>query len=574
MPQIGPGPRKSQQLSDMSHRYLIYLPALLWLTACTFTGGADMASTPQFLAAERALAAGEYRLAASEYRKAALASVDTATLAAAAEIGYEFGSDDDTGDVLERWKDLAGSDPGPWLVEGQIALRVADAEAAAASFVRYLGLAQLPYIDTDAAFERVSSALVGANRRQVALDVAERIAEGMDDNWRAYRLLSIVAMTDDDLTRSLEAAERAYALAPESFEAGMLQARAIVLGGDRAAGIEFAEAIGEVATSAEDRLAYARFLSTSDKVEDAAAVVEALLEEQPDNADALQARAILDIRSGDFDVAWERLSQLAAKPSHRHDALFFLANIAERGGRSEQAKRIYGQIGEGPNAVLAQQRISAILFADGDADGALAGLDRYTRAHPEGGFTLQLTRAQIYRELGEHDKAIALYDRMLDIRPESEGLKLTRAEAYLTSGDLDAAIKAYRRSLRDHPDSALSLNALGYTLADRTDRFAEARQLIERALELEPNNAAIIDSMGWVEFKLGNLAAARTHLERAWDLIKDPEVAAHLGETLWQLGERERAREVLKEAYDRNPDSLPLRRTLERLLEQDALVES
>ncbi|MEL7537322.1 MAG: tetratricopeptide repeat protein [Pseudomonadota bacterium] len=551
---------------------------ILWPLAALLVGCAslpdDSVSTVRFMAAERALDAGEYRLAADEYRKAALASDDPETARAAADICFEFGRRETTLSVLDRWEALEPNAPDPWLLRGRLALRQTDADTASDSFGAFVELARAPYMDRDRAFERLGNVLLGESNQRLALDVAERLAERHSADWRAYRMVSQVALRRDDLTRSLEAAERAFELAPDSFDAAMLQAQAIVLGGDRTAGLEFAESIADNGMSTEQQLDYARFLSTSDAVDDAVRIVDDVLESQPDNADALQARAILDLRNGELDVAWERFSQLAAKPSHRHDSLFFLGNIAERRGRTEQARRIYTQIGEGPNAIIAQQRISALLFAGGDTEGAFDQLNRYSRAHPAKGFALQLTRAQLYRELGQHDAAIEIYDAMLDVRPEAEGLKLTRAEALLASGDVKGAIKQYRATLRDHPDSALSLNALGYTLADRTERYDEAYGLIVRALELEPNNAAIIDSMGWVEFKLGRYEAALEHLERAWDLIKDPEVAAHLGETLWQLGERERAREVLKEAYDRNPDSIPLRRTLERLLEQDARVES
>ena len=560
--------------NGMPLRFSLILPVLLWLTACAMGGANDSTSTLRFVAAERALAAGEYRLAAREYRKAALASTEPATLRAAADVSYEFGSNAHTRDILAHWQTVVPADPAPWLIRGELALRAADLDAATAAFNRHIELAVPPYSDREEAFEHVGAALTGAGDQRLALAIAEAVARAYPDEWRAQRVVSQVAASREDLTRSLEAAELAFELAPDSFAAGMLQAQAIILGGDRSAGLEFAAEIAATAGSLDDRLDYARLLSSSDSVDEAVEIVDAVLEAAPDNADALQARAILDIRAGEVERAWERFSLLVAKPSHRHDALFFLANIAERGGRTEQARRIYAQIGEGPNAVIAQQRISALLFGAGDPDAALASLERYTRQHPEGGFALQLTRAQIYREVGRHDDAIALYDKLLAIRPESEGLKLSRAEALIAADKLDAAIEQYRRSLDAHPDSALSLNALGYTLADRTEEFDEAYTLIGRALELEPDNPAIIDSMGWVEFKLGNLDAALMHLERAWEMIKDPEVAAHLGETLWRLGERDRAREILKEAYDRNPDSLPLRRTLERLLELDALVES
>ncbi len=525
-------------------------------------------------AAERALTVGEFRLAADEYRKAALASDDVATVRAATEVNFEFARNTRTLALLDHWQTLAPADPLPAQLRGRVAMRTGDVAAAVSAFSRYLTLSVPPATLADDSFDELANILGSDGSAASALSVAEGLLAERDDDWRAHRLLSKVALRADELIRSQEGAERAYELAPDSFAAGLTQAEAIILGGDRSAGLEFAAEIAKGRDGAEDRLDYARLLSSNDELDEAAALVDAVLADEPTYGDAVQARAILDVREGELELAWERFSQLVASPQHRQDALFFLANIAEQQGRFAQARRIYAQIGEGPNAVVAQQRVSSLLLRSGDAAAALEHLERYSRRHPEQGFRLQLARAALHRELGQTDKALALYDTLLDVRPEAEGLKLTRAETLLADGQLDAAISDYRKSLREHPDSALSLNALGYTLADRTDRFDEAHELIARALALDPNNPAIIDSMGWVEFKLGRLEEARGYLERAWELIKDPEVAAHLGETLWQLGERDRARAILKEAYDRNPDSVPLRRTLERLLEQDARVES
>ena len=120
---------------------------------------------------------------------------------------------------------------------------------------------------------------------------------------------------------------------------------------------------------------------------------------------------------------------------------------------------------------------------------------------------------------------------------------------------LDDALAAYAQAVKRWPDSALSLNAYGYTLADRTDRFAQAEKLIRKALKLDPENAAIIDSHGWVLFKLGHLDEALLELQRAYDAFEDHEVAAHLVEVLVALDRETEARELLAAALGKRPDS-------------------
>jgi tetratricopeptide (TPR) repeat protein len=218
--------------------------------------------------------------------------------------------------------------------------------------------------------------------------------------------------------------------------------------------------------------------------------------------------------------------------------------------------------------------VSVILTRLGQAEGALSQLERFARRHPRQALDVRFTEAQLLEAMERYDEALEAYDEILAAKPPSLGLLLSRAEVELARGDTEAAVAGYREALALRPDSATALNALGYTLADRTDQLREARKLIERALEKEPDNAAIIDSMGWVLFRQGEPEKALPYLERAWELIRDPEVAAHLGETLWTLGRRQEAREILQEAYDEFPGSEPLRDTLQRLMEAAETSES
>lgn len=132
-------------------------------------------------------------------------------------------------------------------------------------------------------------------------------------------------------------------------------------------------------------------------------------------------------------------------------------------------------------------------------------------------------------------------------------------------GDNAAMERDLRRILQDEPDNAMVLNALGYTLADRNEKLNEALQLIERAAALEPDDPAIIDSLGWVHYRLGNLDQAETYLRQAYAQYPDHEVAAHLGEVLWVRGERKEARKIWNEALQENPESTLIRSTRQRL---------
>lgn len=557
-------------MSDFS-RFSLSLLVLLGITACA-TKPNLLETRGTLIDAEMALSTGDYLAAAEGYRLGALGSDDPALIATATELNFDFGRMAAARELLLHWVRTVPEAPEPVLLLGRLAMGDGRSDEALGYFTEFLTIQRSP-IDVEGAtdpYQIIGGVLTTEGEPAERLRLAEALLALDANSWQAQRLVSDVAFASEDVNRAMEAAELAYELEPNGFQAALLQAKSIIVGGDRSAGLEFARQLREQASSPLQQLEYAAFLAGNDEINEATEVVESLLIDVPDDRAAKKALAFLRLRGGDNQSAWELFSELSKLAGEQHEAIYYLATIAEREGRAEQAIRLFKQVGPGPNQPLAEQRVSQLLLRAGDIESAVQNLEDYASANPEPAFRVLLPRVALYRELERYPEALALYDTALSLQPNSEPLLLSRAELLLESDDLDAAVAAYRVALERHPDSPVALNALGYTLADRTTDYKEARVLLSRALSLAPDNPAIIDSMGWVEFKLGNYAEALVHLERAWELMKDPEVAAHLGETLWRLGEKERAREILKEAFDAAPDSEPLRRTLERLLEEEA----
>jgi len=163
-----------------------------------------------------------------------------------------------------------------------------------------------------------------------------------------------------------------------------------------------------------------------------------------------------------------------------------------------------------------------------------------------------------------HEAAFNLYSSALQVSPDNEELLYAHSLAAEKLGKLEIAERDMRRILKNDPDNTRTLNALGYTLADRTTRYEEALIYINKAYEQEPNDPAIIDSLGWVHYRLGNLDEARSLLQRAWDMTGNSEIGAHLGEVMWAQGDREDARRIWEASLEAEPDNPMLLKVIDR----------
>lgn len=238
------------------------------------------------------------------------------------------------------------------------------------------------------------------------------------------------------------------------------------------------------------------------------------------------------------------------------DALYYLGRIADYRDEHDRAIRLYREVNYGSNAVVSQRRASALLAVEKeDVDAALQLLDDFAEESPSHAVDMLVAKAQLLASVEQNESSLDLYDQAIEYRPDAEGLALSRAELLLRMGRTDEALEYYRAAVKKWPKSAVSLNAYGYTLADRTDRYREAEKLIRKALKYDPDSPAIIDSMGWVLFKLGRHEEALAELQRAYEGFDDHEVAAHLVEVLVALDRRDEALALLESAEAKTPES-------------------
>jgi tetratricopeptide (TPR) repeat protein len=207
------------------------------------------------------------------------------------------------------------------------------------------------------------------------------------------------------------------------------------------------------------------------------------------------------------------------------------------------------------------------MYADLDRiDDALTTLDAAASTEPRNQLKYQLAKSEVLARVERNHEAIAIMDSALASNPDETSLLYSRAMLKEKVGDFDAMEADLRRVLELQPNNSAALNALGYTFANRNQRLDEAWELIERAYQINPTDPAIIDSMGWIKYRMGQPQVALDFLRQAYSAFKDQEIAAHLGEVLWILGEKEEATRIWRQALQDHPDSKVLRDVMQRFL--------
>ena len=319
------------------------------------------------------------------------------------------------------------------------------------------------------------------------------------------------------------------------------------------------------------RLTYARMLVEQNRMDDAKVEFSSLVQQFPDDDELRYSLALVCLEAKAWDEAVGYLEDLIARGSHVDSAHLNLGRVYEERNDPQNALAEYAQVGPGNDYLPAQLRQSDILMSNGSVAEASKRLAAAREAQPDYAIQLYLIEAETLANNNQSDRAWQVLGQALKQYPDDLNLLYTRAMLAEKRDDLSQMEKDLRAIIKREPDNAMALNALGYTLSDRTTRYAEAKVLIERAHTLNPEDPAVLDSLGWVNYRLGNLDEAERLLRQALERFPDHEVAAHLGEVLWANGKQREARKVWSKALEQQPDSPILRSTLRRLTGSETL---
>ncbi|AQY64225.1 MULTISPECIES: tetratricopeptide repeat protein [Pseudomonas] len=319
------------------------------------------------------------------------------------------------------------------------------------------------------------------------------------------------------------------------------------------------------------RLTYARTLVEQDRMEDAKVQFANLVQQYPDDDELRYSLALVCLEAKAWDEAKGYLEELIERESHVDSAHLNLGRIAEENNDPQAALLEYAKVGPGNDYLPAQLRQADILMSNGRTDEAEKRLVAAREAEPDYAIQLYLIQAETLSANNQAERAWKVLQQALLQYPDDLNLLYTRAMQAEKRNDLAQMEKDLRLIIKRDPDNAMALNALGYTLSDRTTRYAEAKVLIEQAHKLNPEDPAVLDSLGWVNYRLGNLDEAERLLRQALERFPDQEVAAHLGEVLWANGKQREARQIWEKFLKEQPESPILRGTIKRLTGSETL---
>jgi len=415
-------------------------------------------------------------------------------------------------------------------------------------------------------FTQLARTLANAQDKQAALKLVHSLAADYPRLAEAHFAVARAAVSAGDERLALEEARKAGGLRPDWEAAVLLEAQLVQkVSADQAATL-LAAHLKKYPAARETRLAYARLLVSQKRFGEARAEFQKLMAGVPDSTEMAFAVALLSLQIKDYDAAEKYLRSLIESPYRDKDAVrLYLGQVAEERKNLPEALHWYGEVGEGEQYVQAQIRYAQVLSRQGKLDEARARLQQAAAKNGQQRVQLILAEAQLLRDANQPKTAFDLVAQALDRVPNNPELLYDYAMLAEKIERVDILEASLRKLIEMRPEHAHAYNALGYSLADRNQRLPEARELIEKALQLAPDDSFIIDSMGWVLYRMGNLKDSLGYLRRAFAGRPDAEIAAHLGEVLWALGERAEAERVWGDATRESPENETLANTIKRL---------
>ena len=562
----------------MNARPSLVVAALLTLAGCAQTPPAP-APTPapeprdlppiqydgetlgDLLVAESAAQRQSLTVTLDYYDRAARTTNDPVVIAQATKLATYLEQSRRARELADLWLNLEPNNADALRLAALAAIREGDSDGAATLIDRLLA-----GHGSDALLPLVAEASnMNDADNQELLEALSKLADRYPHQAPLWYARALERRQQQDLPGALDAVKRALKEDPDHLEAGLLQGQLLFEAGQPEKALKrVARQVADHPDSRRARIAYVRLLLAAGDYAGAREQLDVLAEQNPQDLDLQYSLALLALEAGAEPAAEEILQRLLRQGYRPDEMRLHLGQAAEARGAVDEAIDDYLQV-KGPDALQARVQAARLLYASERGERGHALINDLINQFPGRTIVLRISEAEMLVDAGDPESALALLDKALEATPDSTNLLYARAMTAGQAGRPEQMEADLRRVLELTPDDAATLNALGYTWADRGIHLEQAHDMIRRALDMHPEDPAILDSMGWVLYRLGRPAEALPYLRRAYQQQPDAEVSAHYGEVLWVLDQRDAALRVWRAALANDPDSTLLLDTLQRL---------
>lgn len=520
----------------------------------------------QLLAGEFAGVRGDMDQAVSFYSEAALKSEHPQVINRAAYIALYAGQDQLAADLTDRWQALGfGSYHSIERIRILAYLHLQQIEPVMAS------VEQLLMIDekvNESAVASLTHILTKETTPHFALEIAQRLNQKYSDTPLLMLLLAKFEANLKQYDLALAHVNQLIEIDDNILDAYLVKAQVLAgLGDQKGSTQAIAVVVGKRPDDTRMRLQYARMLVQFKEFDEALKHFQILKDKMPDNENVLLSLGLLSIEINQQKQAKEYLQALLDEGYHNQQAHYYLGRIQQNQGEVMPAITNYLRVVDGEYWLDARIRAAGLLASSGQTDQALLQLESLVEHQGQtesNRIKLYLAKGEVLAVAQREKEAFNLYNDALSQSPENTELLYARALIAEKLNLLDVAESDLKLVIMHEPQNASALNALGYTLADRTQRYREAREYIMKAAQLLPDDPAILDSLGWVHYRLGEYENAIKWLSKAFDTLQDAEIAAHLGEVLWVSGQTAQAETIWQKGAQLDGNQAVLRDTIQR----------
>ena len=504
------------------------------------------------MTAELAGQRGQYEIAIEGYTEAAKRSHDPKLAERAAMIAMYVKDSYKTNETVALWLSLDSQNITARKVAALSALKIGDKQGAAEHFRVMLAS---DVVGFEAALHELAIALQKDGKVGLIYDALDVLINQSPNQAEIYFMQSLLAMQMNDKSLAERKVQQALNVRSGWDKALLFQAQIAVFSGDIAkAKVLLKDAISKYPSNAKISKMLAQVFIKAQDYDAALDVYQGLIDSNPRDWESKFAIALIYYQLDKDGKAEEVFDSLMDQPEWKHQAIFYRGKLTEKQGDSIQALAWFDKVTEGPLFFDATVAAISILAKDKQYAEADLRLSQAQIKFPKQKLQLILVQAELYSQQKQYERTFTLLtDALLDF-PDQKELLYTRAliaERLDKSATVEADLK---KILATDPDNVESLNALGYTLLNQRDRYADAEQYLQRALKLEPNSAVIMDSYGWLQFKLGHAEKALSYLQQAYEKQQENEIVAHLIEVLSGLGKHDEAKELFEKAINASPD--------------------